>query len=157
MPTPTREAVVAALLTKLQTIGPPPGGNGTFSTVQRGLVLPTSSDFAKLPQPMICLFKPPGDSEEFLRIRGLPAKRVWTYWIIVYVKVAHGTPWDQTFNPLVDAIEDALVPDTEPEDRLTFNGLVDDCRLDGKALIGNGDTNPEGQGSAALPVKFIVP
>jgi hypothetical protein len=154
MPTPTREQIITALFNKLTPLAP-----GTFVTVQRGLVLPGGTGFLTLTQPILCLYKPPADTENFFRTRGLPAKREWEYWIVMYCKTPQPgvVAWDTIFDPLADAVEDALAPDTLPENRLTLGGLVDDCRLDGKALIGNGDTDSKGQGVGMFPVKIIVP
>lgn len=158
MSIPARETVILALFALLNSKLLATNA-GPFATVQRGLILPANVSFAKLAQPILCLYKSPGISEQFEKTgRGIPPRRTWEYWLAVYCTLPNGTfGWDQIYDPLADAIEDALAPDLLPDNRLTLGGLVDDCRLQGDVAIGNGDTDPKGQGFAVLPLRIIVP
>lgn len=153
MTQPTRENVALAILSVLAPLGPT--GNNTFLSVARGAA--QAQDIGKGLQPALRLFKPPGIAEKWSPGTKIPAVRTWEYGLLIYCRSDKSTVWETVANPLIEAVEGILAPDNVAENRLSLGGLVWDCRLDGEALVGQGDIDADSQGVVWLPLIVIVP
>ncbi len=84
-------------------------------------------------------------------------KYVLTYEIWVYLQVNWQDPaadiYDQTINPVMDAIDAAFYPNT-PQGSFTMGGVVDNARISGKADIADGST--DGQALIVVPVEVFT-
>lgn len=155
----TREAVMNALLTQLQTSGT------TFRTYSRRWLPWIDDPQASLPNlPLLVQWESPV-AEDYQRSgRGIPPKRLWDVRVLIYAKIPQGetlgvpdatTPGASVLNPLVDAVEAALDPGN-PDGVLTLGGLVIDCRIEGQIIKALGDTDPSGICGAIIPVRILV-
>ncbi|HEY6020567.1 MAG TPA: hypothetical protein VIY48_11960 [Candidatus Paceibacterota bacterium] len=97
--------------------------------------------------------------ESVIKQRGLPAK--WTLSLDLYLYVHTGAQNDPTvvpsqlLNPLMDAIEAALVIDDIENDACTLGGLVYRCYIDGAVEIFEGNLGD--QLVAIIPLTVVVP
>lgn len=140
---PTRETVMLALFSLLQTV---PG----FRTFDRRPLLPT--EFTPDLQPALLLL----DLGEDTKRQEILAKRTWHPLIIGYVRAPKGTPGITIINPLLDAIDVALAP-PPGTGKQTLGGLVDHCWVEGETTKNTGDTDEDGQGGFSVPLKIVIP
>ena len=97
--------------------------------------------------------------ESVTRPRGLPPK--WTLSIDLYLYVHTGAQNDpsivpsQLLNPLIDAIEAAMVIDDLSNNACTLGGLVSHAFFDGAVEIFEGNLGD--QAVAILPISVVVP
>ena len=93
------------------------------------------------------------------RPRGMPAK--WTLSLDLYFYVHTGASNDtdivpsQLFNPLMDAIEAAMVVDDVGNNAVTLGGIVSHCFIDGAVEIFEGNLGD--QLVAIIPITVVVP
>jgi hypothetical protein len=159
---PTREAVMTALLALAATAA-------EFQTVSRRIVLvpgaPTPQVAAPPAQPALYLFED-NETTRTHPARGAPPIRTWRVQLWVWCKIPLGatpgvpdgvTPGASIINPMIDAIEAALAPDTPISNTLTLGGLVQHCWIEGETVKVSGDSNPDGQCVAMIPVSILVP
>jgi hypothetical protein len=154
-PRPTRMQVFSALFTTLQTAE----GFTTFSE----RVLDYSVIAPKL-MPILMLWTQP-ESTDYRPGRGLP-RDIWEALAIIVFqnpsKPQNGDPTTAVPGativlPLVDAVRNALAPDDPTTNSLTFNGLVEWCRVEGRTVVETGDTDGNGFGGAVIPIRILVP
>lgn len=136
-----REPIYQALFAKLSSI------NGFLTKSRR---LQHWSDVPAGAQP--ALFQAQ-KSENAVKVRGIPTK--WTVdlhlYIYAYSTDANASP-STILNPLVDAIENALAPDSTGNQ--TLGGLVSHC-----SIIGNIETDEGVLGSQAvaiIPIQIVT-
>lgn len=86
-------------------------------------------------------------------VRGQPARIVLEVNLWVYVR-SEGNPVGPVINPVLDAIEAALLPQNEGDHTLTLGGLVHHCWIEGSTQIFEGDLGEEAV--AIIPVKLLV-
>jgi len=147
---PTREQIYGALFALLDQKIP---GVVTFS---RRMALP--GDVPPARQPALLLWEQPERVED--PGRGAPVKRSFEAWVVLYFQNRDKAVAGATIlNPLLDAVEAALAPSGGD---LVFNaqtlgGLVNSCEISGEIHKQVGDTDPNGQGGAVVPVRIVVP
>lgn len=97
--------------------------------------------------------------EELSQIkRGFPSK--WTLKVVLFVYVRTNAQSDSTqipaqiLNPLLDAIEDALVVDDPTTGCCTLGGLVSSCSIEGAIQIFQGNLGD--QEVATVPISIVV-
>ena len=152
---PTREQVYTALFTLLQTA---PG----FITYSRRVL--DYSAIAPALMPILMLWEFPEESD-YKPGRGLPRDTWEATVMIVFQNLSKPKDGDPTtavpgstiINPLIDAVRAALVPDDDTTNSLTLGGLVEWCRVEGRTIIETGDTDANGFGGAAIPIRILVP
>jgi hypothetical protein len=88
--------------------------------------------------------------------QGLPAKHLLYVDLGFYARLPEDKDLapGSILNPLIDAIEAALLPD-EDEENQTLGGLVEYCRINGKILKNEGLL--DGQATVVIPVEILVP
>lgn len=69
----------------------------------------------------------------------------------------YATPGGTVFYPLIQSIETALIADDLSQGTLMLGGLVTHCWLEGDGVVITGETDPDGQGMATLPVRIMIP
>jgi hypothetical protein len=157
----TREQVMTALLALA-------GGAAGFKTVSRHIELvpgaPTPQVAVPIAQPALYLVE---THEQTLRQgTGEPPIRTWYVELWIWCKNPAGmtlgvpddaTPGASVINPLIETIEAALAPDNLARNECTLGGLVYFARIEGITAKVSGDTNPEGQCFAAIPLTIMVP
>lgn len=68
------------------------------------------------------------------------------------------TPGTQVINPLIDAVEQAVLGQADRSTgRVTLGGLVYDCRVERALIRAIGDEDPSGICGAIIPVIITVP
>lgn len=144
----TRETVYAALFALVS-------GSASFATSSRRLE--HWSDVGPEEHPAI--FQRELD-EERISQRGVPPKVKLNVELYVYAhtlaqQLAPNVVPSQVLNPLLDAIDAALVPDDAANSVLTLGGLVSHCWIDGKTEIFEGVIGD--QAVAIIPVAILVP
>lgn len=75
------------------------------------------------------------------------------WWLYVYADSSTGKVPTQTMNPLLDAIQQALVPDS-PTGALTLGGLVTQCHIDGTIKTDEGYL--QDYSVAIIPIVFTT-
>lgn len=144
----TRETIYAALFALVST-------SAGFVTASRRLE--HWSDVG--PEEHPALFQRQLD-EERISARGVPPKVKLNVELYVYVhtlaqQLAPDVVPSQLLNPLLDAIEAALVPDDAGNNVLTLGGLVSHCWIEGKTESFEGMLGD--QAVAIIPVSILVP
>jgi len=97
--------------------------------------------------------------ETVTKTKGLPAK--WSLTVDLYLYVHTGATNDpdvvpsQLLNPLMDAIEQAIVIDDVMTDSCTLGGLVYRCFIDGPVEIFEGNLGD--QAVCIIPITIVVP
>lgn len=155
----TREAVMAALHAQLKTAGT------VFATyTRRWLSWQDDPQATPPPLPLLVQYEMNEDTQ-YKNSRGLPPTRVWEVRALVYGRIPQsetpGVPDKTTagasvLNPLIDAIETALLPDILADGRQTLGGLVQDCRIEGVTTKVLGDADPSGICGAIIPIRILV-
>jgi hypothetical protein len=142
-----------ALLTPLQAN--PPTLTSPFATVSRRAI--NFEAVSGVQQPALYLMQRREHVET--RARGVPPK--WTLYaeLFVYVQnqvdqVAPGSGGGQALNPLLDAIEKALQPQTSRGNIQDLGGLVSRAFIDGEVEIFEG--NIINQSVAIIPITIIA-
>src|SRR3970040_1642286 len=148
----TRDTIYAALLQLWSNLTV--GGSPAFKTATRKVKI--WELVAAEDQPALLQLQ---RRETVTKPRGLPAK--WTLSIDLYLYVHTGANTDQTIvpsqllNPLMDAIEAALVIDDRSNDACTLGGIVSHCFIDGAVEIFEGNLGDELV--AIIPIVVVVP
>lgn len=144
----TREQVFDALAARLAGV--------VSGTVSRRMALPSELANLGFTLPCALIWEQPEDTK--VAGRGLPAKRTWAAWVVVYFKnPTRSTAGATIINPILDALEVALAPDDVVNNVLTLGGLVSHCWIEGTTTVATGDTDAQGFGGAVVPVKILVP
>jgi hypothetical protein len=146
---PTREQVFQALFNLVSN--PLPAG---FKLATRRYIRP--SNVEAINTPILMTWEQPEKTEGGdLGLR----KRWWEVWLIIVMynndqNVAGAT----LLNPLIDAVESALMPDNPVHQTLTLGGLVQAVYIDGATAKAIPDIDVDhGQGGAVIPVRILVP
>lgn len=148
-----REAVMAALLARLQAIvfTAPINGHTSFATVSRRLKL--WSDVPKSQRP--ALFVAEHREQPIYQSEALPIKTTMNVDLFVYIDSSdQNTIPAVALNIMLDAIDAALKPAPADTNRQTLGGLVSHCRIDGQVLKDPGDL--DGDGLLWVPLKLLV-
>ena len=141
----TREPIAVALFTKLQ-------GVAQFATASRRLK--TWQDVTPADQPALFL----ASRTELATWQAPGLGVIWQIFFDAYVYVNTGT--DQTIapstvmNPLLDAIEQVLLPDNLITNKQTLGGLVQHCWIEGRIDTDEGLLGS--QGVAIIPIVVKV-
>lgn len=148
----TREPIYAAIFAFWSNLTV--GGSPAFKLATRKLK--TWEDVEAEDQPALLQLQ---HRETVTKPRGLPAK--WTFSIDLYLYVHTGAITDtnivpsQLLNPLMDAVEAALVIDDKSNDACTLGGLVSHCFIDGAVEIFEGNLGD--QAVMIIPLTVVVP
>jgi hypothetical protein len=144
---PTRETVFQALFNLVATV---PG----FKVTTRRYIRPSAVE--AINTPILMTWEQPEKTEG--SERGL-RKRWWEVWlIIVYYNNDQNVAGATLLNPLIDAVEAALMPDNPVHQTQTLGGLVQAVYIDGATVKAISDVDIDhGQGGAVIPVKILVP
>jgi hypothetical protein len=160
----TREEVMQALFAKVSPLQAPADSASPlpaetpFRTVARRTTMP-GQGFASLdPSLMPALTQWEDWPEETVGGELGLRKRTWEVWMVIQFRNDDRlAPGATILNPLIDAVEAALSPDSPPRQVLTLDGLVNAVYIDGPTIKNTGDTDAEGNGRASVPVKILVP
>jgi hypothetical protein len=145
-----RENIYAELFNILQ--GLTIGGKPAFKTISRQLQMWSDVNIADTPALYIV------QRSELARVvQKLPT--IWELKLSLYLYVNTGGDTTKTpssiFNPLVDAIEDILVPNPPALQEQLLGGLVTYCRIDGEILTDEGVLGD--WGVVIIPIMILVP
>ena len=153
---PTREQVFSALQTLLSDV---PGIN----FVSRRMMLPndftSSTGTVDTQLPCLLIWEQNEETRHTGPNQGLgiPPKRTWEAWLVVYFKNTSATvPGATIINPILDAIETALAPNVVTNTQ-TLGGLVSHTWIEGPTTVALGDVDTEGFGGAVVPVRMLIP
>lgn len=141
----TREPIYAALFAKLFALQT----NGTVVTCSRRLRHWADCDGAMQP----AIYMTQGDQVGDHQIKGSPYKWDLSVSIYVYVRVGENESPSPAINPILDAIENALVPKLLGTNQ-TLGGLCDTCYIDGTIQTFEGTLGE--QEVAIIPIKILV-
>lgn len=137
-----RETIYAALFSKVSGIA------GIVTASRR---LWHWSDVPPASQPALYMAQ---RSETAVQLRGVPPK--WTLAVDLYLYAYSGNDHNaipaQKLNPLIDAIETALLP--SPGGFQTLGGLVSHCWIAGKIETDEGFLGP--QAVAIIPIEIVT-
>lgn len=137
----TRETIIAALFTKLQTIG------AAINTYSRRLVL--YSDVAAGAQP--ALFLTVRHEDVKMAPPGVPPVSTITCDVYLYGVTTDPNQTPETIlNPLVDAVAAVLAPDNVVSGKQTLGGKVQHCWIEGRIETSEGLLG--GQGVVIIPI-----
>jgi len=148
----TRETIYAAIFTFWSNLTI--GGAPAFKLATRKLKL--WEEVEPEDQPALLQLQ---RHETVTKPRGLPAK--WTLSLDLYLYVHTGATSDpsvvpsQLYNPLMDAIEAAMVIDDVGNNAVTLGGIVSHCFIDGAVEIFEGNLGD--QLVAIVPITVVVP
>lgn len=140
-----REAIYQALFDQVKSL------SGFVTTSRRARL---AKDVAPEEQPALFMEEGPGENVQH-QGQGLPAKHLLYVDMGFYARLnedKNAAPGN-ILNPLIDAIEAALAPDSDQEDQ-TLGGLVIYCRISGK--IEKNEGLLDGQASVVIPVEILV-
>lgn len=144
-----RESIYAALFNLLN--GLTVGGAPAFKTVSRQLRLWSDVNVADTPALFIVQ-----RGETAKVVQKLPT--VWSFKLDLYLYVNTGGDTNKTpstiFNPLIDAIENALMPAPGVEEQL-LGGLASYGRIDGEIKTDEGVLGD--WGVVIIPIMILVP
>lgn len=152
---PTREQVFQTLFDHLIA------NTDGFETYSRRMM--QYSEVAPRLMPILMLWEQPEETE--FPHRGLPVD-VWEAMIVIVFQNTSlprngdpnsAVPGATIINPLIDEVRNALAPDDETTNSLTFDGMVQWCRVEGRTIVETGDTETNGRGGAIIPVRILVP
>lgn len=87
--------------------------------------------------------------------RGLPRIHDLKASIFIYFRSSDVSPGVTIQNALLDAIDQAMVPDNLQDNTLTLGGLVSHCWIEGDILKEPGDL--DNQGLLLIPISIRVP
>jgi hypothetical protein len=148
-----REAVMAALVAKLNGVvfSAPVNGQMSFVSVSRRLKL--WSDVPKSQRP--ALFVSEHREQPSYQSEALPIKTTMSVDLFVYIDSSDfNTTPAIALNVMLDALDAALRPLPADNNRQTLGGLVSHCRIDGQVLKDPGDL--DGDGLLWVPIKLFV-
>lgn len=108
-----------------------------------------------------------GGTDTFVsKTRASPPLVTLSKTIVIYAQLPGGgtpngpdglTPGGEVFNPLIEAIEAAMRPDSVSENALTLGGLVSQVELIGDSMMMTGEIDDQqGQGMLTMPVKIMM-
>jgi hypothetical protein len=141
----TREQITQALLARL-TAAAAWGASGRRNRDPNNIASPN--------EPALLLIK---HHEHYERVgHNMPPRRTMNMMAIVYIDAGsdeNGIP-DAILNPIQDAIDAALAPDT-PQGFCTLGGLVASCIIAGEVTNAPGDMT--GKGLAIIPIDILIP
>ncbi len=144
----TREQATAALFAKLSAVA-------SFSMKTRRLYSPEQFAAQALSGPVLGLvthhevYHRPSPTQ--------PPRRTLTVSAFVYINVSNnvnGIP-DAVLNPILDAIDAALLPDNFATGNCTLGGLVFAVLINGEVIRSPGDKT--GEGVAVIPIDIVFP
>ena len=95
--------------------------------------------------------------EEYEQRPAQPPKRTMTVLAVLYIDTGsdpNAIP-DAVLNPIQDAIDAALAPDTPGQGRCTLGGLVSSVVIKGQVVKAPGDKT--GKGLAIIPIEITIP
>lgn len=141
------------------------------------IVQATNSGTSPIRQPALCLFDGIGLGGGRIKYeprgRGNPGVRTIDRTIVIYARLprasdsgadsgASGGPDAKTaggsvFHSLMESVENALNQNDLQQGTGMLGGLVSHCWLEGDGLMLTGETDPDGQGMATMPVRIMVP
>ena len=146
----TREQIVAALFAILSAAP----GDGVFKTMSRRNRDPEGLDPSQTPAFFLI-----EHTDKWDRLGGynLGGKREMKVFAIVYYDAGadQNIVPSSVLNPLLDAIEGAMVPDNQQTNTFTIGGLVQACLIDGESQRASGDVT--GKGLAVIPIRILFP
>ncbi len=142
-----RETYATALFERLKTLQ----DTGAVVVCDRRVRQIDDCNDADLPALFVC-----GDDEDTAQADGAPP--IHTLGAQVYLFAANPDPntsAEIALNGLIDAVEQALAPDSWATGTCTLGGLVQHCRIEGKSrkyvsVLGT-------RAAAILPLKMLVP
>jgi len=140
----SRESIMAALFALVS-------GSASFVTSSRRLQLWTELSAAETP----AIFMAEREEQYDRKGEGLPPVVTLNVDLYIYTKpgLDSGMTPSSVLNPLLDAIDAALAPNTVTG-RQTLGGLVSHCRIEGKLFKDPGDI--DGDGMAIVPIKILA-
>ena len=147
-----RESIYAALFTFWSNLTI--GGSPAFKKATRKLTI--WENVAAEDQPALLQLQ---RREVVTRPKGLPPR--WTLSVDLYLYVHTGAINDsdivpsQLLNPLMDAIEAAMVVDDIGNNAVTLGGIVSHCYIDGAVEIFEGNLGD--QAACIIPLTVVVP
>jgi hypothetical protein len=148
-----REAVMAALIAKLQSIvfSAPVNGQTSFAAVSRRLKLWGETPKSQRP----ALFITEHREQPSYQSETLPIKTTLSVDLFIYIDSSdQNTVPASALNIILDAIDAALKPGPADNNRQTLGGIVSHCRVDGQVLKDPGDL--DGDGLLWVPLKLLV-
>ena len=145
----TREQVMTALFALLQSAA----GFASYTRVAQFDVNQLSGNL-----PALVLYERRDATPQ--SVIGAPPKRVMFPMVVVVGQVPETSappapPGMTLLNPLIDAVETALLPDFKG--RLTLGQLVYWVRRDGQIMKNSGDVEGAGRFSAYIPLRITIP
>jgi len=156
MPATTREQIYQALFTLLQA-------TALFSTTtRRWISWQDDPQQETVALPLLVQYEM-WERYDYKGERGLPPIRELELRVLVYGKIPVGqtlgvkdstTPGAQVLNPLIDAVEAAILP-SGYDGVQTLGNLVIDCRIEGQITKALGDEDPSGICGAIIPIKIL--
>lgn len=167
--TVARELVWEALLAKWPK--PSPGVTGFKTITRRWQAWQDDPTQLRPALPLLVQYEMGEDTKD---TTGLPPVRTWDARILIYCVIPEAvagprnvpdftTPGASVLNPLIDAVEAAILPPASPEHSgdmdgcQTLGGLVFDCSINGRTIKIIGDVVPDGICGAIIPIRIIVP
>jgi hypothetical protein len=141
-----RETVMAALLQKL-------AASGTYALIGRRARDPETVAVAGSPALMLI-----GHTETYTRThQNLPPVRTLGCKAIIYIDVGNDETLvpDAIINPLLDGIDQALIPDDPGSGFCTLGGIVYSILINGEIIKAAGDIS--GKGLAIIPIEIVLP
>lgn len=153
-----REVIYAALLAQLETAG------DVFATYTRRWKSIWDDPLAQTAAlPMLVQW----ENAETVSWDNIGIGRVLRLGVMLelYTKIPDGetlgvkdatTSGSEALNPLLDAIDTALMPGDD-DGRQTLGGVVWDCRIEGDIVKAMGDEDPSGLCGALVPISILVP
>jgi len=140
-----REQIMAALLAKLQ-------GAYAWGVVGRRNRAPSA--IAAVGKPALILLK--HHQHYSARALNMPSVRTLHVMALVYIDVGADETAipDSVLNPIMDAMDAALAPDT-PQGFCTLGGLVQSAKITGEVTEAPGDVT--GKGLAIIPIDIVIP
>jgi len=147
-----RESIYAAIFTFWSNLTV--GGSPAFKSATRKLKI--WENVEPEDQPALLQLQ---RRETVTRPKGLPAR--WTLTVDLYLYVHTGANNDpsvvpsQLLNPLMDAVEAAMIVDDVGNNAVTLGGLVSHCFIDGAVEIFEGNLGD--QAVCIIPLTVVVP
>lgn len=143
----TREEILEALFNLVTNSSP--------AYVTRSRKLRLWADVALEDRPAIFMFERAGDDYAPVRRIGLPPLTTINVEFFIYTNAKQADVPAALLNPLLDALDQILLPDNKMTGKQTLGGLVDHVWIEGHVIKEPGDL--DGDGLAVVPVKIIGP